>query len=271
MPPTAEPEYLITSHHHAREHLTVEMALYLLHMFIDEYGKDERVTKLVNEREIWVVPSLNPDGSEFDISGSKLAMWRKNRQPNSGGQPGTDLNRNYSHKWGCCNGSSGNTGSDTYRGAAAFSAPETQRIRDFVNSRKINGKQQITVDLDLHSHGEQILWPYAYTSRTVDPGMTADDNRALSTIGKKMAATNNYKPMQASGLYIHDGTLLDWLWGEHKIFGYTFELWGGSGGFYPADSHIEPQTKRNREAALILGELADCPYRAIGKDAEYCK
>ncbi|GGJ95201.1 carboxypeptidase T [Pilimelia anulata] len=266
-----EPEYLISAHHHAREHLTVEMALYLLNMFINEYGKDERVTKLVNEREIWVIPSLNPDGSEFDISGSKLAMWRKNRQPNQGGQAGTDLNRNYGYKWGCCNGSSGSTGSETYRGTAAFSSPETQRIRDFVNSRKINGKQQITVNLDFHTYGELILWPYGYTNKTVEPGMTQDDVSTFSTIGKKMAATNKYDPKQASGLYITDGSSLDWLWAEHKIFGYTFEMWGGSGGFYPADTYIDKETARNRESALILGDLADCPYRAINKQDQYCK
>jgi hypothetical protein len=34
----AEPEVLFTHHQHAREHLTVEMALYTLKMLTDEYG-----------------------------------------------------------------------------------------------------------------------------------------------------------------------------------------------------------------------------------------
>ena len=33
-----EPEILFNAHQHAREHLTVEMALYLLHLFTDSYG-----------------------------------------------------------------------------------------------------------------------------------------------------------------------------------------------------------------------------------------
>jgi hypothetical protein len=44
----------------------------------------------------------------------------------------------------------------------------------------------------------------------------------------------------------------------------------GGGGFYPPDEVIPAQTSRNREAVLILSEYADCPYRAIGKQAQYC-
>jgi hypothetical protein len=45
-----EPEVLLTHHQHAREHLTVEMALYTLHMLTDEYGVDPQVTSLVDGR-----------------------------------------------------------------------------------------------------------------------------------------------------------------------------------------------------------------------------
>ena len=43
-----EPEVLFTHHQHAREHLTVEMALYTLHMLTDEYGIDQQITDLVD-------------------------------------------------------------------------------------------------------------------------------------------------------------------------------------------------------------------------------
>ena len=33
---------------------------------------------------------------------------------------------------------------------------------------------------------------------------------------------------------------------------------------------ITRETSRNREAALILAEAADCPYRVIGKESTYC-
>ena len=143
-----EPEVLFIGQHHAREHITVEMTLYILHLLADNYGTDQQITDLVNSREIYIIFTTNPDGSEYDVATGSYRSWRKNRQPNSGSSYiGTDLNRNYGYKWGCCGGSSGFPSSDTYRGASAFSAPETQRIRDFINSRVVGGKQQIR---DLH-------------------------------------------------------------------------------------------------------------------------
>ena len=44
----------------------------------------------------------------------------------------------------------------------------------------------------------------------------------------------------------------------------------GGGGFYPPDEVIPAQTSRNKEAVLQLLERADCPYEAIGKEAQYC-
>ena len=41
-------------------------------------------------------------------------------------------------------------------------------------------------------------------------------------------------------------------------------------GFYPPDEVIGPQVSRNREAVLQLLEASDCPYEAIGKQAQYC-
>ena len=101
--------------------LTVEMALYTLKMLTDEYGTTQQITDLVNSREIWMVFDMNPDGGEYDISTGSYLSWRKNRQPNAGSSYiGTDLNRNWGYRWGCCGGSSGTTSSETYRGSAAF-------------------------------------------------------------------------------------------------------------------------------------------------------
>ncbi|MFY1573997.1 M14 family zinc carboxypeptidase [Verrucosispora sp. WMMD703] len=269
-----EPEILFNAQQHAREHLTVEMALYLLNLFTDNYGSDSRITSLVNNREIWVVPSVNPDGSEYDIATGSYRSWRKNRQPNSGSSyVGTDLNRNWSYNWGCCGGSSGSTSSDTYRGPSAFSAPETQALRNFVNSRVVGGVQQIKANIDFHTYSELVLWPYGYTYNNTAPGMSADQYNTFATIGQQMAATNGFTPQQSSDLYVTDGSSIDWMWATHGIWAYTFELYPGSasgGGFYPPDEVIPQQTSRNREAVLILSEYADCPYRAIGKQAQYC-
>ncbi|MFE4170474.1 M14 family metallopeptidase [Streptomyces sp. NPDC056909] len=269
-----EPEVLFTHHQHAREHLTVEMALYLLKELTSDYGTDSRVTNLVNSREIWIIPDVNPDGGEYDVATGSYRSWRKNRQPNSGSSAiGTDLNRNWAYRWGCCGGSSGSPSSDTYRGSAGESAPEVRVVANFVRGRVLGGVQQIKAGIDFHTYSELVLWPFGYTTADTTTGMTVDDRNAFATVGQKMAASNGYTPEQASDLYITDGSIDDWLWGTYKIFSYTFEMYPSSnsgGGFYPPDEVIDRETSRNRDAVFQLLENADCMYRSIGKQAQYC-
>ncbi|MFC4560876.1 M14 family metallopeptidase [Nocardiopsis mangrovi] len=269
-----EPEVLFTHSQHAREHLTVEMAVYLLETLTDAYGSDARITELLDGREIWVLPNVNPDGSEYDIATGSYRSWRKNRQPNPGSSAiGTDLNRNWAYNWGCCGGSSGSPSSITYRGSAGESATEVDRVADFVRGRVVGGEQQITAAIDFHTYSELILWPYGYTYGDVAPGMTQDDYDAHAELGRLMADGNGYTPQQSSDLYITDGSINDWLWADQGIFSYTYEMYPGSaggGGFYPPDEVIERETARNHDAVLDLIDYADCPYRIIGEEAQYC-
>lgn len=269
----AEPEILFTLLQHAREHLSVEQGLYILKILTGEYNVTPQITSLVNAREIYIIFEANPDGSEYDVATGAYRHWRKNRQPNAGGTTGTDLNRNWGYRWGCCGGSGAAPASETYRGVAPFSAPETRAIRDFINSRVINGRQQITVHIDFHSYGQQILWPYGYTFTNIPTDMTVSDYSVFVAMSQAMAATNGYRAMQGSDLYITDGSLKDWMYGIHRIFSFVFELYpasSGQGGFYPPDEVIATQTARNRAAILYLMDLANCPYRAIGKEGQYC-
>ena len=86
-----EPEVMFDGLHHAREHLTVEMSLYVLRLLTTHYGRDtelgRRVTRIVDGRRIWIIPMVNPDGLQYDLSGDPFRAWRKNRQPNGTGKP----------------------------------------------------------------------------------------------------------------------------------------------------------------------------------------
>ena len=270
-----EPEVLVDALHHAREHLSTEQALALLRWLTTGYGGDPNITRLVNGREIFIVFALNPDGMRYDLTGSPFRAWRKNRQLDSAGRAMyTDLNRNYEYQWGCCGGSSSSRSSITYRGPRAFSAPETQALRDFVASRVIGGVQQIRTHVTLHTNGRLILWPYGYTRRDVPATMTSLDHSTFVSLGRAMAARNGYKAEQSSDLYITDGDQIDWLYARHRIFTYTFELYPPEtatvrGDHYPDDSKIAAQTARNRSALLLLIDRAACPYATLG--AAYTK
>ncbi|MDT0269678.1 M14 family metallopeptidase [Streptomyces sp. DSM 44915] len=269
-----EPEVLFTHNQHAREHLTVEMALYTLTELTSQYGTDTEITTLLDSREVWIVPSVNPDGKVYDQESGSFRSWRKNRQPNEGSSAvGTDLNRNWAYEWGCCGGSSGSPGSDTYRGSGPESGTETAVVADFVRGRTVDGEQQITAHIDFHTYGELVLWPYGYTYDETGPGLTADDAAAFQALGGELADTNGYTPQQSSDLYVTDGSINDWAWADQGIFSYTFEMYpssGAGGGFYPPGDVIERETSRNREAVVTLLSYADCVYRAAGLESEYC-
>ena len=107
--------------------------------------------------------------------------------------------------------------------------------------------------------------------------MTALDHGTFVALAEAMAATNGYAPIQGSDKYIHAGTTIDWTYGVQRIFSFIYEMYPVDSlgqsleeRFYPPDEVIADQVQRNREAVLYLLEIADCPYRAVGKGAAYC-
>ena len=259
----AEPEVLYEGGTHADEHMGVELALRIMRWLTDGYGTNTRITNIVNTREIWIIFLVNPDGAEHDISGGKFHHWRKNRQPTPGTPYiGTDINRNYGYRWGGGGRTSKNPQAITYRGTKAFSTPEARAVRDFLASRIVGGRQQIRVAILFHEAGRLVMWPYGYTYTDVPGDMTHADHDALVAIGKKMAASNGYRPIQASSLYITSGTTRDFLYGMYRTYSYTFEL---SVRDYPDDSKIASETGRNKDAVLYLAERAWCPLSVLGE------
>jgi hypothetical protein len=250
----SEPGVFFVGQHHAREHLTVEVTLALLHMFAET--TKVTVGSLVHSRQIYIVPSLNPDGAEYDIATGSYRFWRKNRQPQSGVY-GTDNNRNYPYNWGCCGGSSGNTGSETYRGPSPLSTPEDARMADFMIAHP-----NVKTGISYHTYGDLILYPYGYTYDDLPPDMTAIDHATFVAMGTEMERTAGYHAQQSSDLYITDGDWNDWMYGTLHRYPITIEMSGGS--FYPPDEFIPIETARNLEAAVFVARIADCPTAIVG-------
>jgi carboxypeptidase T len=266
-----EPEVLFDGLHHGDEHMSLEMTLAILRWLTDGYATDGRIRHIVNSREIWIVVAVNPDGATYDIAGSGgYRHWRKNRQPTPGSSSvGTDLNRNYPYKWGCCGGSSSTPSSSRYRGPKALSTPEAKAFVDFVKSRVVGGRQQIRAAASFHTTGRLVMYPYGYTLKNLPSDMTGDDRAVFVAMARRMAATNGYRPIQASDLYVSSGTSRDWLYGTYRVFAFTFELSPDSTP-YPADERIASETGRNKEAVLNLLERAACPFDLIGKGDARC-
>ena len=57
-----EPELLLTSLIHAREPLSMMNLFYFVQLLGEDYESDSELNFLVNNREIWFIPVINPDG-----------------------------------------------------------------------------------------------------------------------------------------------------------------------------------------------------------------
>jgi carboxypeptidase T len=244
--------------HHSREHLSVEVPLLLIEKLVTAFrGGDAEVVRLLNGREIHVVPSVNPDGKEYDVATGDYRYWRKNRGKVNGTAYGIDLNRNYGYGWGG-GGASSNPGSDVYRGPSAFSEPETQAVKKFVEAQS-----NLTTLLSFHTFSELILYPWGHQN---SPIPNERDHAVHKTMAETMAKWNGYEPIQSSELYIASGDTTDWSYGELGIISFTFELDPKdmfSGGFYPGAGAIEAVSAKNWRPCLYLIEYADNPYRVL--------
>jgi carboxypeptidase T len=254
-----KPGIIFLGTHHAREHISTEMPLMLAQYLVSEYkANNPDIVKYIENREITILPLVNPDGSEWDVSTGRYKAWRKNRKKNSSGNYGVDLNRNYGYMWGT-GGSSKDQSSDVYMGVKPFSEPETTAVKDYIDAHT-----NITTLLTFHTFSELILYPWGHKYDSIE---TARDLKVHQTMAETMAKWNGYTPQQASDLYIASGDTTDWAYGSHKIISFTFELDPknafGTDGFYPGQAKIPVVFNKNLKPALYLIEFADNPYRVI--------
>lgn len=245
-----EPQVQFNALIHAREPQAMMTIMYYMYYLLENYGTDPEVTYLVNNREIYFVPCINPDGYEYNrqTNPNGGGMWRKNRRLNSDNSYGVDLNRNFAYMWGINNtGSSGTPSSETYRGTAPFSEPETQAIRDLTNSK------QFKTTLNYHTYSNLLLYPWGYVN-TPTP-----DNDIFVEFSSDMVAYNGYENGQPPAiLYDVNGSADDWMYGEQlskpKIFAMTPEV--GSTGFWPSQSEIFPLAIENLKPNLYITWVA---------------
>ncbi len=240
-----EPDILYVGLHHAREWMTTELMIWLMEHILADYGTNDTITDIVDNRELWLFPVLNPDG--FVYTDTDDRTWRKNRRDNGGGSFGVDPNRNYGYEWGHDDvGSDPNPGGETYRGPAPFSEPCTQIMRDLA--------LDVTFDLGIsfHTYSEVMGFPPAYN------GFHVPDYPFFREIGRRMAAHNGYPYGDiADGiLYEVNGGFDDWMYFNTSALTFTYEMNSlAQGGFYVDASLIEPTCTMNYEAALEIAKV----------------
>jgi hypothetical protein len=248
--------YYFDGIHHAREWPAAEFPIMFAFDLLESYDSDAQVKRIVDNVRTIIVPVMNMDGythsrtaliDQSGVGGPIIgsAYWRKNRRRDSADRVdahGVDPNRNYAYAWGDnIGGSSSSKTSETYRGVAPFSEPESQ------NTSWLLKTYPPTAMITHHTSGNLILWAWG------DTRDDAPDNDLLEGLGRAMATFNKYRPQKSIQLYATTGTTSDYAYGVLGSIGYTFEHAGSS--FHPNYANtVPPQYGINRPAFLMLAE-----------------
>ncbi len=248
---------LITGLHHAREGCSLTAPLYYLCNLLQNYGEDSLSTFILDNRELFFVLMVNPDGYAYNerTNPEGFGMWRKNRTPFSG-EYGVDLNRNYSYYWGYDdNGSSPSPWYDTHRGPHPFSEEETKAVKNLCETNSFS------IALNYHTFGNYIIYPWGYAN------IESPDSVKFRALSKKISAQNKFVYGNAAGSigYLVNGDSDDWMYGDvkqkNKIFAMTLELGSAIDYFWAPINRIKPIAEENifanNYAALCAGAYVD--------------
>lgn len=284
------PVYVNMGVHHAREWPSGELPMEFAIDLVQSYGTNARVTDLLEEVRILVIPVVNPDGfvasrsfgtSPLDDNqnatlvlavNDQAAYKRKNCRPTvpaQAGMPcamrtnsGVDLNRNYGYYWGGP-GSSADVTTQSYRGPSPYSEPESEAVHQL--SRGIHP----TVFITNHTFTADGKWlrqpgfdaPFLPQDSI---GATTPDEAAMKDLGDDMQGATGWTSERGyETLGNITGATEDWNYFAQGSYGYTPEARGLNFHANYQDSVIEEYIGDSahsgegvREAFLIAGERA---------------
>ncbi len=284
------PVYLNFGTHHAREWPSGEFPMELAHTLVQGFNAaDSRITALLGDVRVVIVPVVNPDGfiasrsfgtSPLDdnananiaqIVGNQAAYIRKNCRPTDPAQAslpcalrsgsGVDLNRNYGYYWGGP-GSTTNITSQGYRGSGPFSEPESEAVHQFSSG------VHPTVFITNHTFTDTGWWlrqpgfDGAFLPQGPSGAITPDET-AMKALGDAMGGATGWPSDLGWELGDITGATEDWNYFAQGTYGYTPEARGPNFHANYADMVVEEYVgdashpgEGVREAFLLAGEEA---------------
>jgi carboxypeptidase T len=223
----SEPTAWFDALHHAREVMSGESLLLFAEWLATSYSTDQTVARLIDSRNILLIPCVNSDGYEYNRQQHPNGggLWRKNRRPYGDGKRyGVDLNRNYGWEFRY---DIDDPASNNYQGIAHFSENETAAIRDLLV------QQTPTMSISVHTYGNEWMYPWGYTN------LITPDNNIFYHYASQMVDTNGYIADTAWNLYgTTRGASDDYHYGKHHSIAFTVEIGSPEDGFWPNPSRI---------------------------------
>ncbi|KAJ9109556.1 hypothetical protein QFC20_003302 [Naganishia adeliensis] len=248
-------EIYIQGGQHAREWVSPATVLYFAHhLLVSAFIENNtHALDLVDRYEFTLVPTINPDGYVYSQEHSRL--WRKNRQDlDYGNCRGIDMNSNWGYQWSPAALFS-NPCSESYPGAHAFEAVETQVVADYLKSSPNN----VRAFVDVHSYGQLFMFPYSYSCSDFpkDAETLMEAALGVSKAVKGIHGTT-YQAGQACDLiYRMAGDAIDWSYASAGIeWSYSAELRDtGTYGFLLPGSLIRPSAEEITAGLVYLAQF----------------
>ncbi|MGI5521624.1 M14 family metallopeptidase [Micromonospora sp. CA-259024] len=226
---------------HAREWVPPLVTIETAERLLRNYAHDGQTKQLLNNLDIWIAPSVNPDGghySFYDFNSQRKNMT--NHCPLTGAADylgrnswGVDNNRNYTEYslFDGYSGASTSCTSGTYAGPSELSEPENRNL-DWLAARP-----NIKFSMNLHSSGNYFMWSpgaYALPDRISAPRPTLAQEsafwgasaRILTSIKqhRNLAVTPARTGPISDVLYSAAGNSGDMLWYKYGIYAWNFEV-----------------------------------------------
>ncbi|WP_207949844.1 M14 family zinc carboxypeptidase [Nocardioides ochotonae] len=238
----SKPGVLAYAQEHAREWVPPLVTVEVAERLLRNYATHAPTKDLVDNLEIWIAPSINPDGghySFFDFASQRKNLTRYcaeggNYDATGRNNWGVDLNRNYT-EYSAFDGYSGASTTDctsgTFAGPAELSEPEAQNV-DWMMARP-----NMRYSMNMHSSGDYFMWaPGAYKAegRVTSPRPTVGEeayfwqasNRILTAIKRHrgMSVTPARTGPIVDVLYSAAGNSGDLGWYKYGLYGWSFEV-----------------------------------------------
>jgi murein tripeptide amidase MpaA len=175
----------------------------------------DRQSELLRHARLVVLPMVNPDALQANCDRLGLGQ-RAYKRCNA---RGVDLNRNFPRLRPDMPanplGGSRFRLSPHYVGPRPLSEPETQALA------QVASETRPRVSVAFHSHGELLLYPWAFTTRP-NPRKDRYEQAGRAFVRGMRIAT--YRVMQATDWYATVGDLDDWLDAEYGTLAFTVEV-----------------------------------------------
>jgi hypothetical protein len=217
-----EPEFKYISSMHGNEITGRELMMNLIEDMLKDYGHDDRITALIDNTEIFIMPSMNPDGSEKGIRGNGHYA---------------DLNRDFP-----------DFSTSDNENLLEGREPETQAVMKFQSER------QFALSANFHGGAECVNYPWdTMPGKHSRHNLVYDLSLKYSKAVPYIYASREFVNGVTNGYdwYEVNGGMQDWSDYWHRDLQVTIEL---SQSKWPSYSKIPYYYKENKEALINMME-----------------